>query len=135
MPGQLSVKEVCLYCHNLEQAESFYGEVLGFKLYGKVTNRHVFFQAGGIMLLIFNPTSTALDKKLPPHFANGVQHIAFEANIGEYDLWKSRLHAHGVKILIEQEWASGRHSFYFYDPHGHLVEIAEPGIWRDLQET
>lgn len=135
MAEPLTIKEVCLYCHNLDLAEQFYGEILGFTLYGKVQGRHVFFNAGKMMLLIFNPCSTALDKKLPPHYANGRQHIAFEAGATAYEYWKNRLASHGISILDEQLWGTGKKSFYFQDPHGHLIEITEPGIWELTEET
>ena len=79
------------------------------------------------MLLIFNPEATALDQRLPAHFASGRQHLAFEAV--DYEEWKSKLRFHGVELLAEHTWTTGKKSFYFHDPAGHLLEIAEPGIW------
>ena len=35
----------------------------------------------------------------------------------------------GIEITHEQEWQGGRRSFYFKDPAGNLLEIADGDIW------
>jgi len=124
-----SVKEVCLYTPDLEETQAFYREVLGFDVIGQVADRHVFFRAGDQVLLCFNPEVTREEKKLPPHYAQGVQHIAFEVPQEEYEEWKEKLSKNRVKIVHEQHWQDERYSCYFYDPSGHLLEIVPPGIW------
>ena len=130
MPIQ-SVKEVCLYTSDLEKTQAFYHDVLGFDIISHVPNRHVFFRLGQQVLLCFNPEVTRDEKKLPPHFAHGVQHIAFEVPFEEYEDWKEKLSSQGAKIVHEQHWRADRYSFYFYDPSGHLLEIVPPGIWEE----
>lgn len=124
----LLIKETCLYHRDLKLAENFYSQTLGFDLYGKVAGRHVFYRLkDGQMLLLFNPEATALDQRLPYHYASGRQHIAFE--VEDYESWKKRLSGLGIVILAEQIWTTGKKSFYFHDPAGHVLEIAEQGIW------
>ena len=35
----------------------------------------------------------------------------------------------GVEITHEHEWGDGRRSFYFKDPAGNLLEIADGDLW------
>jgi catechol 2,3-dioxygenase-like lactoylglutathione lyase family enzyme len=125
-----SVKEVCLYTPDLAKTQAFYCDVLGFDVISKVAGRHVFFRLGEQVLLCFNPEVTKLEKKLPPHYARGVQHIAFEVPQEEYEDWKEKIKNRGIEIVHEQQWNAHRFSFYFYDPSGHLLEIVPPGIWE-----
>lgn len=126
-----SVKEVCLYTPDLPKTQAFYQDVLGFTVISQVPNRHVFFRVGNQVLLCFNPDVTRNEEKLPPHYASGVQHLAFEVPVEEYEDWKERIKKSGVKIIHEQQWTTDRYSFYFHDPSGHLLEIVPPGIWEN----
>ncbi len=123
------VKETCLYVNDLQKTRKFYEEVMGFEVIGTRENRHVFFRAGTSVLLCFNPEETRKEDVLPPHYAHGPQHIAFEVDPQQYLKWKSDLRAKGVDIIHEQVWRDRFHSFYFHDPQGHLLEIVETGMW------
>jgi catechol 2,3-dioxygenase-like lactoylglutathione lyase family enzyme len=46
-----------------------------------------------------------------------------------YESWRARLRDEDVEITHEQEWNGGRRSFYFRDPAGNLLEVAESDIW------
>jgi catechol 2,3-dioxygenase-like lactoylglutathione lyase family enzyme len=39
------------------------------------------------------------------------------------------LRRHDVEITHEHAWDSGRRSFYFQDPAGNLLEIADGELW------
>ncbi len=123
------VKETCLYVSDLSETRKFYEDIMGFDVIGTRANRHVFFRAGTSVLLCFNPEETKNEDVLPPHFAHGPQHIAFEVDTKDYASWKEDLKAKGVKVIHEQIWRGKYHSFYFHDPHGHLLEIVETGMW------
>ena len=125
-----SVKEICLYTADLADTKTFYHGILGLKIISQAPDRHIFFRIGDQVLLCFNPEKTRFEKKLPPHFAFGIQHIAFEVSQEEYEQWKVKLKNKGVKIVHEQHWKAGLLSFYFHDPSGHLLEIVQPGIWE-----
>lgn len=115
---------------DLEKTRYFYEKVLGFRFLSQVENRHIFFRAGEQVLLCFNPEATKNEKKLPPHFAYGRQHIAFEIGKEKYDDWKERLESMGVEIIHEQPWKEDLYSCYFHDPDGHLLELVPPRIWE-----
>jgi catechol 2,3-dioxygenase-like lactoylglutathione lyase family enzyme len=123
------IKETCLYVQNLEKTKRFYGEVLELPLISSAENRHVFFRAGSSVLLCFNPDMTRRDQELPPHYASGKMHLAFEVSPEDYEQWKQKLTDRGIVITHEKTWREGLNSFYFEDPDGHVLEIICEGVW------
>lgn len=123
------VKETCIYVKDLQETEKFYSEVLGLPVIGKRLPRHVFFRAGSSVLLCFNPEETKLEQELPPHYAYGPQHLAFEVSKQEYKSWKSKIESAGIPIIHQQNWRNKYYSFYFHDPELNLLEIVEEGMW------
>jgi catechol 2,3-dioxygenase-like lactoylglutathione lyase family enzyme len=126
----LQIKETCLYIQHLDLAENFYCSILGMPVISKVANRHIFFRCGKSVLLCFIPEATKAEKNLPPHYASGKQHVAFEVGKADYLNTKSRLLEKGISIIHEQEWKNNQESFYFEDPFGHVLEIVPEGIWN-----
>lgn len=123
------IKETCLYVSDLDATESFYRGKLGMPMISKVAGRHVFFQAGTSVLLCFIASETRKEPVLPPHYAVGKQHIAFEVTPDQYEEIKLQLEQSGVKVTHEQEWNQGVKSFYFDDPDGHVLEVVPQGMW------
>lgn len=123
------IKETCLYLRDLDAAEVFYHEKLGLPIISRREDRHVFFRAGSSVLLCFNPDVTRLETDLPPHFADGNQHMAFECQAGDYEAWKTRLTQQEIPLTHEAHWPNGRRSCYFEDPESNVLEIVEPGMW------
>ena len=124
------IKETCLYVSDLDKTEEFYHHTIGLPVISKVDRRHIFFRAGSSVLLCFLPEVTREEQKLPPHFAYGKQHIAFETSKEEYENWKKLVQDSGISITHEQDWKEGLKSFYFEDPDGHVLEIVPAGIWE-----
>ncbi len=136
--GTLQVRgviETTLSCTDLDAAERFYTEVLGFDVFAKEQGRHLFFRCGDTMLLLFNTehTSTTGTKvggvPIPLHGTTGAAHVAFRAGEAELDLWKHRLGEHGVEIESEVRWPEGGRSIYFRDPAGNCLEFITPVTW------
>lgn len=130
----MAVLEAALYARDLDAAEGFYGDLLGFDRLLRAGDRHVFFRAGHTILLIFNPEiseNPATDARfpVPPHGARGPGHVCFAASRDEIGAWKKKLQAARVEIEADFEWPNGARSIYFRDPAGNSVEIAEPGLW------
>ncbi len=123
------IKETCLYVKDLERTKHFYHEVLGFPLISFVADRHVFFRAGKSVLLCFLAEVTKEEKNLPPHYAKGKMHLAFEVNKTEYEQWKERVILLDIEITHEQKWEREFTSFYFDDPDGHVLEVVQNGMW------
>lgn len=124
------IKETCLYISDLDRAEEFYQGLLEFPLISKIQGRHIFFRCGTSVLLCFLPEVTKNESGLPPHFAEGKQHIAFEVEKINYENTKKELVRRGVRITHTQTWKEGLESFYFEDPFGHVLEIVPMGIWE-----
>ena len=123
-----SIKETCLYVEDIDRSTEFYENILGFERISKVDDRHIFFRIGQNILLLFNPEVTKNENTLPPHFAKGPQHIAFEVAAEEYESIKKELGSK-VHITHEQPWGKEFHSFYFDDPDGNVLEIVPAGMW------
>jgi catechol 2,3-dioxygenase-like lactoylglutathione lyase family enzyme len=123
------IKETCLYVADLERTEGFYSGKLELPCFAKSPGRHVFFRAGSSVLLCFNAEATRADKELPPHYASGKQHLAFEVPGPAYEATKIELEGKGILITHEHTWPSGMRSFYFEDPDGHVLEIVPAGLW------
>ena len=128
------VLEAALYADDLNAARAFYGGIMGLREIVSVDGRHVFFEAGKTVLLIFNPEATAAppgnpDLPVPPHGARGPGHLCFSAPAAKIDAWRDRLTAAGVPTEADFNWPNGARSLYFRDPAGNSLEIAEPRLW------
>lgn len=129
------ILEAALYVNDLEEAERFYGGVLGLERIAKVEGRHVFFRCGDAVLLLFNAQATRTPPEpgtrlpVPPHGADGPGHLCFAANAEEIEAWKDLLKDRGMDIEADFEWPKGGRSIYFRDPAGNSLEFAEPRIW------
>lgn len=89
------------------------------------------YRLGSSVLLIFDADRSVVQKSPPAHGTSGRAHACFVAAAGDYEPWKDRLRAAGVEILEEIAWSPplmGR-SFYFHDPAGNVLEIADCDIW------
>jgi len=123
------ILEVCIYADDLDDAETFYRDVIGLKLLSKVAGRHVFFRCGARVLLIFNPTETLKTPDLPAHGTTGDGHLCFATREDELDAWRAHLVEQGVEIEHEATWGERGRSLYFRDPAGNSLEIGTPRIW------
>jgi catechol 2,3-dioxygenase-like lactoylglutathione lyase family enzyme len=122
------VLETVVYCatENEEETRRFYREVLGLRPFGEQRYGHRL--PNGVFLL-FNRDESSVQDWPPPHGALGSVHTCFLAREGDYERWKNELTGKGVEIVKEIEWERGPRSFYFEDPAGNLLEIAEGDMW------
>jgi catechol 2,3-dioxygenase-like lactoylglutathione lyase family enzyme len=130
MPKLSKILETVLYVDDLAAAEKFYSEVLG------LSGKNGAFVVGEDMLLLFYAPETLKQKTPPPHGATGPGHMAFEVPFEEYGFWKRYVTEKGVKIEEERIWNKGDpnvRSFYFRDPSGNVLEIATPGMWKEVR--
>lgn len=129
MPPIEHLVEAGIYADDLEAAETFYRDVLGLAVLTKEPGRHVFFQAGNSVLLVFRPEETLKGAALPSHGARGPGHFALGIPSDSLDAWKQRLQLHGVEVEKEMDWPRGGKSLYFRDPAGNSVELVTRGLW------
>ena len=123
------IKETCLYIHDLDKAEEFYHHKLGLPIIRREEGKYIFFRAGNSVLLCFISEASKVQTNLPPHYAEGNIHLAFECQSDEYEVWKEKIQNIGIEIIDETKWRNDLRSFYFNDPEGNVLEIVEPGIW------
>ncbi len=127
-PTLTGVLETVLYYTDQDRAEKFYTDVLGMRLIGKEPVRSLFFRAGASVFLLFQAGETLKGGTLPSHGAAGPVHTCFLVPEGEYERWKTYLTEQGVPIISEVQW-KGALSFYFHDPDGNVLEIANGDLW------
>jgi catechol 2,3-dioxygenase-like lactoylglutathione lyase family enzyme len=127
-PPLSGVLETVLYFTDQQATETFYQDVLGMRLVGREPGRSLFFRAGGSVFLLFHAENARHTATAPPHGARGPIHCCFRVAADAYPAWKAHLAARGVKTLKEIDWERGL-SFYFHDPHGNVLEIANADIW------
>ena len=59
----------------------------------------------------------------------GPGNVRLQAAGGEYERWREHLATAGVEIVHDSDWGGRGRSFYFKDPAGNLLEIADRDIW------
>ena len=127
-PRITSILETVLYVDDIDVAEKFYRDVMALRPIGKEPGRHAFFRVGPGVLLLFRAERTRRSASVPPHGAEGEIHVCFTTAPHEYETWIRRIREHRIAIEKEVEWPGGR-SFYFRDPDGNLLELANADIW------
>lgn len=128
-PGLMGILETVLYCDstNEDATREFYVDVMGFHSmafdfgYRVGTEGHVF--------LLFNRDKTVDQERPPAHGATGKGHCCFTATTGTYEAWKSYLEERDVAWGGEITWGNAMRSFYFEDPAGNVLEVAEGDFW------
>ena len=128
-PTVTGVLETVLYYSDAQATERFYSDVLGFRLLSREPGRSLFYRAGASVFLLFDARETLGGGHLPAHGATGPVHTCFLATPEDYETWKTYLAEQGVPVVQEVEWRAGLLSFYFRDPAGNVLEIANGDLW------
>lgn len=118
---------VTLGVRDFEASRKFYREILGWKPSSSSSDDTTFFQAGGVVLSIYQREKLAEDALVDPegHGFGGFT-LAYNAESeAEVDEIISDLKSKGVKILKEpQKVFWGGYNSYFADPDGNCWEVA-----------
>lgn len=125
------VLETCLY-HDAGDAaaiESFYGELLALPLVSRWPGGLAFRADGGVVLLFDRAQLAEREGPIAAHGTTGPGHACLVTSADGYETWRRRLAEAGVEITHEHRWDRGRRSFYFNDPAGNLLEIADGDLW------
>ena len=113
-----------------DQLERFYRDVLGLRYLGR-GRTSLAFRLGAGVLLLFEAEKSSKQEEPPPHGAVGPVHTCFVAPAEAYEAWKVHLADQGVSVIDEIAWESGFRSFYFHDPAGNMLEVANGDLWPD----
>ena len=120
------LETVLYYTSGQEDAlAEFYGGVLGLHRIGDGLT----FRIGDGLLLLFDADRSVLQSSPPAHGARGSVHTCFVSAREDYENWKRRLIDNAVEIVEEIGWENGVSSFYFRDPSGNVLEIADGDLW------
>src|SRR5512145_2923372 len=118
---------VTLGVRDYQTSKKFYTEILGWKPSNSSNDDITFFQAGGVVLSIFQREKLAEDA-LVDHEGQGFAGFTLAYNAqseAEVDEIISDLKSKGVEILKEpQKVFWGGYSSYFADPDGNCWEVA-----------
>jgi len=128
------VVESALYVDDLPRARDFYVNVLGGRVLLDTPRLAALDIAGESVLLLFRRGETLAPLEtaggvVPPHGAEGVQHLAFAIAAADTAQWEEHLGRSGVAIESRVRWPRGGESLYLRDPEGHSVELITPGLW------
>ena len=136
MPALKCILETALYVEDLQAASEFYENVMGLVRITRDDRLSSYDVDGRSVLLLFvrggteDGMETDAGNYIPPHDASGQQHLAFETDRDDLEVWRRHLAAAGVEVLSDTSWMRGGQSLYFRDPDGHLLELAgTPGTW------
>lgn len=125
-----AVLETALYHDSAdrEAVERFYRDVLGLPAVAGWEDG-IAFRIGGSVVLLFDRERLARRRSpIADHGTSGPGHACLRAGPGDYEHWRARVVDAGVDVVHDQAWDAGR-SFYFKDPAGNLLEIADRDIW------
>ncbi len=121
---------ITLGVSDLPRARAFY-ERLGWR--GQEVEQTVFFQAGGLVLVLWSEDRLADDAGVPRSAAGGFRGAALAQNVrsrAAVDAVVSAAEAAGARVTRPPaETFYGGYAGYFTDPDGHAWEIAyNPGF-------
>ena len=133
-PDLAGVLETALYHDGAEReaVERFYRDVLGLPRVAGWEDGMAFRIGAAVVLLFDRERLAERDGPIADHGTAGPGHACLRAAGGDYERWRARLEQAGVAIVHDHDWGSGR-SFYFKDPAGNLLEIADRDIWPHVQ--
>jgi catechol 2,3-dioxygenase-like lactoylglutathione lyase family enzyme len=135
MPGGPSgfdgVLETALYhdAGERDAMERFYEDTLALRRVSSWPDGIAYRIGDGVLLVFDRDGLKQRDGPISQHGSTGPGHACLVVGADAYGEWMDRLRAHEVEITHEHEWDSGRRSFYFQDPAGNLLEVADGDLW------
>jgi catechol 2,3-dioxygenase-like lactoylglutathione lyase family enzyme len=134
VPPLDGILETALYVDDLAVARDFYETVMALSAIVSDERMVAFAVGEDRVLLLFKRGESAVEVELPggtipPHDGGGALHIAFAVADTDLVAWEARLNELGIEIEARVDWSASRHSLYFRDPDGHLLELASRRLW------
>ena len=105
-----------------------YERVLGLHQVARWPDGRALRLGDGVVLLFERRRLAGRGGPISDHGSTGPGHLCFRVAADDYEAWKRRI-AGGVEIVHEHEWSPEHRSFYFRDPAGNLLEIANGDLW------
>jgi catechol 2,3-dioxygenase-like lactoylglutathione lyase family enzyme len=128
--ARVQILETSLYHDSAQrdQMERFYTGLLGLPRVAGWPDGMAFRLGDGVLLIFDRELIKDREEPMAQHGTSGPGHVCLLDAEG-YEDWKQRIADAGVEITHEHEWDGGRRSFYFQDPAGNLLEIADGDLW------
>ena len=122
--------EVSLYYDESygDAVHELYEETLGLRRVASWSDVTALRLGSSVVLLFCRQRLAERDEPISAHGSHGPGHVCFTAPPGAYDEWRRRI-ADGPGVAHDQKWPRGGRSFYFRDPAGNLLEIADRDLW------
>lgn len=130
-PELAAVLETVLYHEPAERAavEHFYSDVLGLPAVAGWEDGVAFRVGGGVLLLFDRDRLAQRQGPISDHGTTGAGHACLQTRVpDDLERWRAMLETAGIEILHDHDWGGAR-SFYFKDPAGNLLEIADGDLW------
>jgi catechol 2,3-dioxygenase-like lactoylglutathione lyase family enzyme len=112
-----------------EAVERFYAEALRLSLVARWDDGLAFRVGPGVILLFDRAGLAERSGPIADHGTTGPGHACLRAAPGDYERWREQLVEAEVEIVHDHEWSEGKRSFYFRDPAGNLLEVADADLW------
>ena len=131
MDGVAGVLETALYYRHADRdvVLGFYDETLGMRRVAGWEDGTAYRLGAGVLLLFDADLLAEREGPVADHGPGGEGHVCLVAEPGRYDELRERVEAAGVEVTHEHEWSAGKRSFYFKDPAGNLLEVADSDLW------
>ncbi|MDX2022194.1 MAG: VOC family protein [Deltaproteobacteria bacterium] len=116
-PPLLGIRHVALFTPELDAAERFWVDIMGYAVEWRPDADNVYLTCGRDNLALHR---RAVDKGL-----ERLDHVGLAVPApGDVDAWAERLRGHGIALQTEpRTHRDGARSFYFREPGGALVQI------------
>jgi catechol 2,3-dioxygenase-like lactoylglutathione lyase family enzyme len=117
-PPLLGIRHVALFAHDLEGAERFWVDVMGYQVEWRPDPDNVYLHGGKDNLALHRGTSAAGTGDRLDHLGLAVPRPQ------DVDAWAAHLTGRGVTLKVPPKThRDGSRSLYFHGPEGLLVQI------------
>jgi catechol 2,3-dioxygenase-like lactoylglutathione lyase family enzyme len=123
-PPLLGIRHVALFLRDLEGAERFWVDVMGYEVEWRPDPDNVYLRGGRDNLAMHRGSPPG---PLPTEWGEGgrLDHIGIAvAAADDVDAWAAHLEGHGVALKTRPKThRDGARSLYFHGPEGLLIQI------------
>jgi catechol 2,3-dioxygenase-like lactoylglutathione lyase family enzyme len=124
-PPLLGIRHVALFVRDLEDAERFWVDVMGYEVEWRPDPDNVYLRGGRDNLAMHRAAPLPAERGEGDRSDARLDHIGLAvAGAGEVDAWAAHLEGRGVVLKARPKThRDGSRSLYFHGPEGLLVQI------------